>query len=152
MISSSSRNLPPKGQPDPTMRSVIMPSSLASSLATVIANTSLAISALRMPEAPALAIRRVLQKADLNMKDMTVMEINEAFASVVLSWQRVFDADPDKINQRGGAIALGHPVGATGARLIAVGLEEARGLGGGHVLFAGCAAGDTAAAIVLRVD
>ena len=69
-------------------------------------------------DGPVDATHLLFKKTGMSMNDIDVVEINEAFASVVLSWQRVFDADMDKVNMRGGAIALGHPVGSTGARLI----------------------------------
>ncbi|MEP5763253.1 MAG: steroid 3-ketoacyl-CoA thiolase [Halieaceae bacterium] len=69
-------------------------------------------------DGPVDATNMLFKKTGMNIKDIDVVEINEAFASVVLSWQRVFKADMDIINMRGGAIALGHPVGSTGARLI----------------------------------
>jgi acetyl-CoA C-acetyltransferase len=69
-------------------------------------------------DGPVDATRLLFRKTGMNIDDIDVVEINEAFASVVLSWQRVFEADPAMINMRGGAIALGHPVGSTGARLI----------------------------------
>jgi hypothetical protein len=59
-----------------------------------------------------------LQRAGMSLDDIDLVEINEAFASVVLAWQRELDADPDRVNVNGGAIALGHPLGATGARLM----------------------------------
>jgi len=69
-------------------------------------------------DGPVDATRLLFRKTGMNMDDIDVVEINEAFAAIVLSWQRAFDADMDKVNMRGGAIALGHPVGSTGARLI----------------------------------
>ena len=69
-------------------------------------------------DGPVDATQLLLQKTGMTLKDMDVIEINEAFAAVVLSWRQEFDADLDKVNPRGGAIALGHPVGSTGARLI----------------------------------
>ena len=60
----------------------------------------------------------------MNLGDIDLVEINEAFAAVVLSWQRVFDADMSKVNVNGGAIALGHPIGATGAMLMNTVLDE----------------------------
>ena len=69
-------------------------------------------------DGPVNATELLFKKTGMSMGDIDVVEINEAFASVVLSWQKVFDADMDKVNMRGGAIALGHPVGSTGARLI----------------------------------
>ncbi len=69
-------------------------------------------------DGPVNVTELLFRKTGMTMADIDVVEINEAFASVVLSWQRVFDADIDRVNMRGGAIALGHPVGSTGARLI----------------------------------
>ncbi len=60
----------------------------------------------------------------MSLGDIDLVEINEAFAAVVLSWARVFEPDMDKVNVNGGAIALGHPVGATGSRLIITALHE----------------------------
>jgi acetyl-CoA acetyltransferase len=60
----------------------------------------------------------------MTISDFDLVEINEAFASVVLAWQREFDADLDRVNVNGGAMALGHPVGATGARLFATMVAE----------------------------
>ena len=60
----------------------------------------------------------------MTMADIDLFEVNEAFASVVLSWARVHEPDLDKVNVNGGAIALGHPVGATGSRLITTALHE----------------------------
>jgi acetyl-CoA C-acetyltransferase len=75
-------------------------------------------------DGPVDATREVLKKAGMTMGDMDIVEINEAFASVVLSWARVHEPDMDRVNVNGGAIALGHPVGATGARLITTALHE----------------------------
>ena len=60
----------------------------------------------------------------MKLSDIDLVEINEAFAAVVLSWARVFEPDMDRVNVNGGAIALGHPVGATGTRLIVTALHE----------------------------
>ena len=75
-------------------------------------------------DGPVNATELLFKKTGMSLDDIDVVEINEAFASVVLSWQRHFDADMDKVNTRGGAIALGHPVGSTGARLIGEALVE----------------------------
>ena len=75
-------------------------------------------------DGPVDATREVLKKAGMTMKDVDLVEINEAFGAVVLSWARVHEPDMDKVNVNGGAIALGHPVGATGARLITTALHE----------------------------
>jgi acetyl-CoA C-acetyltransferase len=75
-------------------------------------------------DGPVDATAALFKKTGMNMGDIDLVEINEAFASVVLSWASVYDADMDKVNVNGGAIALGHPVGSTGARLITTALHE----------------------------
>ena len=75
-------------------------------------------------DGPVDATRDVLAKAGMTLKDIDIVEINEAFASVVLSWASVHEPDMSKVNVNGGAIALGHPVGATGSRLITTALHE----------------------------
>jgi acetyl-CoA C-acetyltransferase len=75
-------------------------------------------------DGPVNATELLFKKTGMNLNDIDLVEINEAFAAVVLSWQRVFDADMSKVNVNGGAMALGHPVGSTGARLITTALHE----------------------------
>jgi acetyl-CoA C-acetyltransferase len=75
-------------------------------------------------DGPIAATADVLKKAGMTMDDIDLFEVNEAFASVVMSWGKSHDADWDKVNVNGGAIALGHPVGSTGARLITTALHE----------------------------
>ncbi len=75
-------------------------------------------------DGPVEATARVLAKAGMSMGDIDLFEVNEAFASVVLSWARVHEPDMDRVNVNGGAIALGHPVGATGSRLVTTILHE----------------------------
>jgi acetyl-CoA C-acetyltransferase len=75
-------------------------------------------------DGPIAATAKVLDKAGMTMADIDLFEVNEAFASVVMSWAKVHDADLDKVNVNGGAVALGHPVGATGSRLITTALHE----------------------------
>jgi acetyl-CoA C-acetyltransferase len=75
-------------------------------------------------DGPIDATNRLLEKTGMSIKDIDLFEINEAFASVVLSWLQVCGPDVDKVNVNGGAIALGHPVGATGSRLIVTALNE----------------------------
>ena len=65
------------------------------------------------------ATRKLLGKMDIKLSDIDAFEVNEAFASVPLAWQKELDIDPEKLNALGGAIALGHPVGASGGRLMA---------------------------------
>jgi acetyl-CoA C-acetyltransferase len=75
-------------------------------------------------DGPIDATNRILKKSGMTLRDIDLYEVNEAFAAVVLSWCRVFQPDVDKLNVNGGAIALGHPVGATGCRLIVTALHE----------------------------
>jgi acetyl-CoA C-acetyltransferase len=75
-------------------------------------------------DGPIAATAGVLKKAGMTMDDIDLFEVNEAFASVVMSWAKVHEADWDKVNVNGGAIALGHPVGSTGSRLITTALHE----------------------------
>jgi acetyl-CoA C-acetyltransferase len=75
-------------------------------------------------DGPIDATQRLLKKTGMNIGDIDLFEVNEAFASVVLSWLQVCEPDLDRVNVNGGAIALGHPVGATGARLITTALHE----------------------------
>src|SRR5690606_1148188 len=83
-----------------------------------------------MLTAPIPATAHALRKAGLTLDDIDLVEINEAFASVVLAWQRETGADLEKVNVNGGAIALGHPLGATGARLMTTLLNELERTGG----------------------
>ena len=75
-------------------------------------------------DGPIDATRALLSKSGMKMSDIDLFEVNEAFASVVLSWAQVMEHDMDRVNVNGGAIALGHPVGATGSRLITTALHE----------------------------
>jgi acetyl-CoA C-acetyltransferase len=75
-------------------------------------------------DGPIAATQRVLDRSGLKLGDIDLFEVNEAFAAVVLSWQNVLQPDPDRVNVNGGAIALGHPVGSTGARLLTTALHE----------------------------
>ncbi|HEY2770847.1 MAG TPA: hypothetical protein VGI87_09775 [Solirubrobacteraceae bacterium] len=73
---------------------------------------------------PIPATRKLLQPTGLRMEDIDLVEINEAFASVVLAWEKELSPDMERVNVNGGAIALGHPVGSTGARLITTIVHE----------------------------
>src|SRR6202035_1157131 len=75
-------------------------------------------------DGPGAATERVLQRSGMTIGDIDLYEVNEAFASVVMSWMQVHKPDPERVNVNGGAIALGHPVGCTGARLITTALHE----------------------------
>ena len=101
-------------------------------------------------DGPVDATRRVLEKAGMRLSDIDLYEVNEAFASVVLSWARVHEPDMDRVNVNGGAIALGHPVGATGSRLITTALHELERSGKGTALISMCCGGALATGTILE--
>jgi acetyl-CoA C-acetyltransferase len=101
-------------------------------------------------DGPIDATKVVLQKAGMTLKDIDLVEINEAFASVVLSWQRVLDADMDRVNVNGGAIALGHPVGCTGSRLITTALHELERTNKSTALITMCCGGSLGTGAILE--
>ncbi len=99
---------------------------------------------------PIPATAKVLAKAGLTLEDIDLVEINEAFASVVLAWQREHHADLSKVNVNGGAIALGHPLGASGAKLAATLLNELERTNGRYGLLTMCEGGGLANATVIE--
>jgi acetyl-CoA acetyltransferase family protein len=102
---------------------------------------------------PITATPKVLDKAGLKLADMDVIEINEAFAPVVLAWERELRPDMEKVNPNGGAIALGHPLGATGARLMTTMLNHLERTGGRYGLQTMCCGGGLATATIIeRLD
>jgi acetyl-CoA acyltransferase len=103
-----------------------------------------------MLTAPIPSTRRVLEKAGLRASDIDHFEVNEAFASVPLAWQREFDVDPLRLNPRGGAIALGHPLGASGGRLMTTMLNALEQTGGRYGLQTMCEAGGLANATIIE--
>ncbi len=103
-----------------------------------------------MLTAPIPATRRILEKAKLTLDQMDVVEINEAFASVVLAWERELHPDMHRVNPNGGAIAIGHPTGCSGARLLATLLNELERTGGRYGLQVMCEGGGQANATVVE--
>ncbi len=101
-------------------------------------------------DGPIAATTDVLKKAGMTLDDIDIVEINEAFASVVMSWGKVHGADFDKVNVNGGAIALGHPVGSTGARLITTALHELERSDSQLALVTMCCGGALATGTVLE--
>ncbi|PXY28111.1 steroid 3-ketoacyl-CoA thiolase [Prauserella muralis] len=101
-------------------------------------------------DGPVQATRRVLERAGMKTGDVDLFEVNEAFASVVLSWQRVHDPDPERVNVNGGAIALGHPVGSTGTRLLTTALHELERRDAATALVTMCAGGALSTATILE--
>ena len=101
-------------------------------------------------DGPVQATERVLERTGMAIGDIDLFEVNEAFASIVLSWLAVHGADPDRVNVNGGAIALGHPVGSTGARLLTTALHELERRGAGTALITMCAGGAMATATIIE--
>ena len=100
--------------------------------------------------APIAATRRALKKSGMSMADIDRVEINEAFASVVMAWAKELDYDPARTNVNGGAIALGHPLGATGARLMTTLLNELECSGGRYGLQTMCEGGGQANVTIIE--
>ena len=103
-----------------------------------------------MLTAPIPATRKVFDRTGLSMADMDITEINEAFASVVLAWEKELRPDMDRVNPNGGAIALGHPLGCSGTRLLATLLCELERTGGRYGLQTMCEGGGMANATIIE--
>ncbi|HTR70124.1 MAG TPA: steroid 3-ketoacyl-CoA thiolase, partial [Mycobacteriales bacterium] len=99
---------------------------------------------------PVAATTRVLERAGMTIADIDLFEVNEAFASVVVNWANQHSVDRDKVNVNGGAIALGHPVGSTGSRLITTALHELERTGGSTALISMCAGGALATGTIIE--
>ncbi len=95
-------------------------------MARIVAYSSAGVDPAIMGIGPVPAIRKLLKKTELTLDDIDLIELNEAFAAQVLACQRELDLDLDRLNVNGGAIALGHPIGATGARVVVTLVHEMR--------------------------
>jgi acetyl-CoA C-acetyltransferase len=109
--------------------------------ARIVATTLVGVDPVTMLKGPIPATAKVLAQAGLKIGDIDTFEVNEAFASVVLAWQRVHKPDPDRVNPNGGAIAIGHPTGSTGARLITTALHTLERTNGRYGLISMCCGG-----------
>jgi acetyl-CoA C-acetyltransferase len=118
--------------------------------ARIVATANIGDDPTLMLNGPVPAAKKVLEKAGLTKDQIDVFEVNEAFAVVVEKFIRDLDLDRSKVNPNGGAIALGHPIGATGAVLIGTALDELERSGGRYGLITMCAAGGMAPAIVIE--
>ncbi len=103
-----------------------------------------------MLTAPIPATTMVLEKAKLSLDDIDLIEINEAFASVVLAWEKEHHPDMDRVNVNGGAIAIGHPTGGSGARLMATLVNEMERTGSRYGLQTMCEGGGQANATIIE--
>jgi len=121
--------------------------------ARIVASTVVGDDPVLMLTGPIPATQRVLERAGMTINQMDAVEINEAFASVPLAWQAEFDVDPAIVNPVGGAVALGHPLGASGARIATTLLHHLERTGGRYGLQTMCEAGGMANAMIIeRLD
>jgi acetyl-CoA C-acetyltransferase len=121
-------------------------------LATIVAHAQVADDFAYLARTPGNATKKALDKAGLSVDDIDLFEINEAFASVALNSMRMLGIDESKVNVNGGAIALGHPIGASGARILGSLVHELRRRGGGLGVAAICSGGGQGDAVILEVN
>ena len=121
-------------------------------LATIIAQAQVADDFPYLARTPANAAFKALKQAGLSADDIDLWEINEAFASVTLNSMRMLEIDEDKVNVNGGAVALGHPIGASGARILGTLVYELRRRGGGLGCAAICSGGGQGDAVIVEVN
>jgi acetyl-CoA acyltransferase len=108
------------------------------------------VDPITMLTGPIPATTKVLERSGMTMDDIDLVEINEAFASVVLAWEKEHHADMSKVNVNGGAIALGHPLGASGTKLLSTLVNELERTGGRYGLLTMCEGGGLANATIIE--
>ena len=118
--------------------------------ARIVASTMVGADPYYHLDGPVDSTRAVLEKSGMSLGDIDIVEINEAFASVVLSWAQVHEVDMAKVNVNGGAIALGHPVGSTGSRLITTAVHELERADKSTALITMCAGGALSTATIIE--
>lgn len=120
-------------------------------LATILGHASIAVEAKDFPKTPGLVITELLKKTGTKLEDIDLFEINEAFAAVALASANLAGLDLEKVNVNGGAVALGHPIGASGARIIVSLIHELKRRGGGLGIASICSGGGQGDAILIQV-
>lgn len=120
-------------------------------IATIIGHASIAVEAKDFPKTPGLVINELLKKTGTTLEEIDLFEINEAFAAVALASANLAGLDLEKVNVNGGAVALGHPIGASGARIIVSLIHELKRRGGGLGIASICSGGGQGDAILIRV-
>ncbi|WRP06462.1 acetyl-CoA C-acetyltransferase [Rossellomorea aquimaris] len=120
-------------------------------LATILGHTAIAVEAKDFPQTPGLVINELLKKTGKSLEEIDLFEINEAFAAVALTSGKIAGLDPEKVNVNGGAVALGHPIGASGARIILTLAYELKRRGGGVGIASICSGGGQGDAILIEV-
>ncbi len=118
--------------------------------ATIVDHLTVGCDPVKMLEGPMPATRQILERNRMTIDDLDFVEVNEAFAPVVAAWQQELRADPERVNVRGGAIALGHPLGGSGARLLTTLLHLLEDEGAEHGLVTMCAGGGIGTATLIR--
>jgi acetyl-CoA acyltransferase len=118
--------------------------------AKIVDQVVLGVDPVTMLTGPIPATEKILDRNGLAIGDLDVIEINEAFASVVLAWASVYEPDMDRVNPRGGAIAIGHPLGSTGARLMTTLLHELEDRDGELGLLTMCCGGGLGTATLIQ--
>lgn len=119
--------------------------------AIILAHAEIAVEAKDFPKTPGLVINELLKKTGKDLSGIDLFEINEAFAAVALASKKIAELDPEKINVNGGAVALGHPIGASGARIIITLMHELKRRGGGIGIAAICSGGGQGDAVMIEV-
>lgn len=120
-------------------------------LATILAHTEIAVEPKNFPQTPGLVINALLEKTGKTIEEVDLIEINEAFAAVALVSNQIAGLDENKVNVNGGAVALGHPIGASGARIVLTLAYELKRRGGGIGIAAICSGGGQGDAIMIEV-
>ncbi|WP_335871439.1 acetyl-CoA C-acetyltransferase [Bacillus sp. 2205SS5-2] len=120
-------------------------------LASIIGHTTVAVEAQDFPETPGLVINKLLEKTGKSLGEIDLFEINEAFAAVALTSGKIANLDQEKVNVNGGAVALGHPIGASGARIILTLAYELKRRGGGIGIASICSGTGQGDAIMIEV-
>ncbi|MEH6991661.1 acetyl-CoA C-acetyltransferase [Neobacillus drentensis] len=119
--------------------------------AIILGHAAIALEAKDFPQTPGVVINSLLKKTGKNVEDIDLFEINEAFAAVALASGKIAGLDPEKVNVNGGAVALGHPIGASGARIIITLMHELKRRGGGIGIAAICSGGGQGDAVMIEV-
>lgn len=121
-------------------------------MATILGHAEIGTEAPYIATAPGLAIQKLFKKTGVTLEDIDIFEVNEAFAAVVLTSQQIVGWDPEKVNVNGGAVALGHPIGASGTRILMTLIYELKRRGGGLGIAAICSGAAQGDAILVKVD
>ncbi|MDR4950088.1 acetyl-CoA C-acetyltransferase [Neobacillus cucumis] len=119
--------------------------------AVILGHAEVAVEAKDFPQTPGLVINELLRKTGKSLDEIDLFEINEAFSAVALASGRIAGLDPERVNVNGGAVALGHPIGASGARIIITLMHELKRRGGGIGIAAICSGGGQGDAVMIEV-